>query len=181
MKKIVKSSFSVHLTIMRILGFYPTCSYKKVYKMYSYFVYCFLTIPVPTLATIYLLVEDHIDLLQLSNSGFLICQIGCFIAKFIPFWKHSKKIRDSIYMLENSLFTNHTTKQNYIIDECIRVCKRDFWLNMGLVLSALTSWAITPIVKGLFKLPVEIWIPYDFTKDSKTFYLTYFYVVTGNA
>ncbi|XP_064212292.1 odorant receptor Or1-like [Tribolium castaneum] len=181
MKQIVKPSFRIHLTLMQILGFYPTRSYKKLYKLYAYFVYCFLTIPVPTLATVYLLVEDNIDLLQLSNSGFLICQIGCFIAKFVPFWKKPEKIKRSIYMLENQIFTNHAPEQCKIIDDCIRICNRDCWLNLALVLSALTSWAVTPIAKGISKLPVEMWLPYDVNKDDKTYYLTYLFVVTGTA
>nr|XP_015839893.1 PREDICTED: odorant receptor Or1-like [Tribolium castaneum] len=42
-------------------------------------------------------------------------------------------------------------------------------------------WAVTPIAKGISKLPVEMWLPYDVNKDDKTYYLTYLFVVTGTA
>ena len=166
---------------MRILGHYPTRKHQTLYKIYAYFVYCVFTIPVPTLASVYLLTEKNVDLAQLSDSAFLICQVGCFIAKFVPFWKNSDKIRQSIYMLEEPIFSQHSPKQETILSECVRICSRNCWLNLSLVAMAFASWSTAPFARnmGAYNLPIKVWLPYDFTVNEKIFYLTYLFVIAG--
>jgi hypothetical protein len=178
---LVKKSFSVHLSTMRVLGFYPTRNHNKLYKIYAYLVYCLLTVPVPTLAVVYLLTEENVTLTKVSDNAFLICQVGCFIAKFVPFWKNADKIRESLYKLENPIFRNYTKRQENIINESTRICVRNCWLNVILVSAALASWATTPFFRsmGKFRLPVEVWLPYDVTRNSTAFYFTYCYVVAS--
>ncbi|XP_063911991.1 uncharacterized protein LOC135128842 [Zophobas morio] len=181
MYNLVKKSFRVHLYVMRILGHYPTRKHQTLYKIYAYFVYCVFTIPVPTLASVYLLTEKNVDLAQLSDSAFLICQVGCFIAKFVPFWKNSDKIRQSIYMLEEPIFSQHSPKQETILSECVRICRRNCWLNLSLVAMAFASWSTAPFARnmGAYNLPIKVWLPYDFTVNEKIFYLTYLFVIAG--
>ncbi|RZC40935.1 7tm 6 domain containing protein, partial [Asbolus verrucosus] len=171
------------LRIMRILGLYPLQRHKKLYTLYAYVVYCFLTVPVPTLATVYLFTAENVTLAQISDNAFLICQLGCFIAKFLPFMRNADKIRRSIYMLESPIFLNCTKKQEAILNEHIRICRRNAWLNLILVSFSVGSWAIAPFVrnKNTYQLPLHVWLPYNATSNAKTYFTTYFCVIAGVA
>ncbi|RZC31863.1 7tm 6 domain containing protein, partial [Asbolus verrucosus] len=85
----------------------------------------------------YLLLTDDVDLEQISDSAFLICEL-------LPFINNGDQIRRSIYLLECSLFNMYSKKQEKIIDEGIMICRRNCWIFLGFCGASLISWAIKP-------------------------------------
>ncbi|XP_063911980.1 odorant receptor Or1-like [Zophobas morio] len=164
---------------MRLLGFYPPQKFKKIYQLYAYAVYVTFTIPVPTLAAVHLLVSDNVDLAQVGDGSFMMFQVGCFIAKLVPFIFHSEVIRKSIYMLEWPVFNNYSRKQEVIIEKGVKTCKRITWLFLGFCVTAATSWAVTPLFGSGHTFPIEIWLPFDATSNKKIYVFTYIFIASG--
>ncbi|KAJ3656610.1 hypothetical protein Zmor_015674 [Zophobas morio] len=180
MQSLAKSSFRANLTAMQILGFYPPKNYKKCYKIYSYCVYVIFTILIPLLAAMNLLVGQEIDLGQISDNAFLVCQTGCFIVKFLPFVKNDDLVKKSIYMLEAPIFNIATTNdQREIILECVSTCRRNCRLFLTFCLITLINWAIIPFFIPGKHLPIEIWLPFNYKTDQKLYILSFLYAVAG--
>ncbi|XP_044258923.1 odorant receptor Or1-like [Tribolium madens] len=179
MKGTVKRFFKINLLIMQLLGFYPPNKYKNIYKIYAYAVYVFLTIPVPTLAGIHLLVTENVDLVQVCDSSFIIFQVGCFIFKLIPFIFIVDKVRESIYMMEWQILNNYTKQQEVIINNCVKICKRNTWLFLGFCVLSVITWASTPFFGSVHKFPITIWLPFDATADTKSYVLVFVFIVLG--
>ncbi|RZC38331.1 7tm 6 domain containing protein [Asbolus verrucosus] len=179
MEGLVKKSFSANLRVMRLLGFYPPQKYRKLYKIYAYGVYCFFTILIPALASLKLLLETDISLAQISENAFLVCQTGCFVVKFLPFIKSEDQIRRSIFTLECPLFAIYTKKQETIINECIEICRRNCRVFLSVCTITFFFWAITPFFMGGFKLPMDIWLPFDNQSGLGLYLFSFAFVVAG--
>lgn len=179
MTGLVKRSFRFHLIVMRTLGLYPPKRYRNLYKIHAYIMHIFFIIPMPTLAAVYLLVTENVTLEQISDSAFLICQIGCFIVKLLPFINNHEQVRRTIYHIEHPLFVMYSKKQEVMIIECIKICKRNCRIFLGCCLTTLTLWAIKPFLLKECKLPLQIWWPFDITKGPKVYFPAFVYCVLG--
>nr|XP_015840912.1 PREDICTED: odorant receptor Or1-like isoform X3 [Tribolium castaneum] len=179
MEGLVKKSFRVNLLVMQILGFYPPQKYKILYKTYAYVVYCAFTILIPVLAALNLLLGEDVDLEQISDNAFLVCQTGCFIIKFLPFVNNVAKIRNSLFMIECPLFHIYTKSQEYIIDECVATCRRNCRLFLTFCIITLINWSISPFFLPGNALPVEIWSPFEHKASRKFYFWSFVYVVAG--
>lgn len=180
MENLIDKSFGVHLRILQILGMFPTRRFTKLYTVYTYFMYYIVITPIPILVIINLLLKKHVDIVQISDNAFLTCQMACLSVKLIPFLRNIEAIWKTLDMLEQPLFTTSTQRQEKIINECIKTCKRNCWLFFVFCVLSLISWATKPIVQEGKKLPLEIWVPVDFATNTKVYCFTYIYVVLGN-
>lgn len=179
MEEIVGRSFRINFLVMQILGFYPPQKYKMLYKIYAYVVYCAFTILIPVLAALDLLLEEDVDLEQVSDNAFLVCETGCFIIKFLPFIKNVEKIKKSVFMIEHPLFHIYTKSQEYLIDECVTICRRNCRLFLTICIITLVNWAITPFFLPGDNLPIEIWLPFNYKANKKLYILSFVFVVAG--
>ncbi|XP_063912008.1 odorant receptor Or1-like [Zophobas morio] len=157
-QQLVKSIFGVNLLVMRVLGFYP---------------------PRKFLSTLYLVTDPNLNLDKVADSAFIICQLGCFIIKMLPFLLNGKEIRESIYMMEHETFVKFTREQEHIIQDCRKMCRRTSYLFLSFCSACLTTWAITPLFEKEPKLPIDVWLPYDFGKNKKLYLISYLYTFAG--
>ncbi|KAJ3656607.1 hypothetical protein Zmor_015672 [Zophobas morio] len=178
-KKLVKSIFGINLTVMRLLGFYSPRKCKHLYKLYSFTVYCMFTSLVPILSSLYLIMAPHVDLDKVADNAFVICQLGCFTIKVLPFVFNGEEIRKSIYMMEHPIFLVFTKKQETIIENCRTTCRRTSLLFLVFCIMCVITWGSAPFFESDYKFPIDIWVPYDFTKNSKLYFMTFFYVLAG--
>jgi hypothetical protein len=176
---LVKKMFGVNLKVMRLLGFYPSQEYRKSYKLYSYTVYCLFTTIIPVLASVHLITDPKVDLNKIADSAFIICQLGCFIIKMLPLINNADQIRSSIYIIEQPIFVAYSSKQEKIIEECIAICKRSSWFFLIFCIACVISWGITPFFDKEYKLPIDVWLPYDFKANLGLYLLSFVYIVAG--
>ncbi|KAJ3628473.1 hypothetical protein MTP99_015776 [Tenebrio molitor] len=177
MESPVKKFFTLNLFVMRLLGFYPSRRFKQPYRLYSFAVYIFFTIPVPTLAAIHLLADKDVDLTQVYDSS--LFQLGCFIFKLVPFVFNVDNVRESIYMLEWPIFNNYTTEQEKIIEKCVKTCKRNTWLFLGFCVVAFLTWAAKPFFQHGRGFPIEIWLPSNINVDTRNYVLIFLFIFFG--
>ncbi|KAJ3656609.1 hypothetical protein Zmor_015673 [Zophobas morio] len=164
---------------MRVLGFYSPRKYKHLYKLYTFAVYCMFTVLVPILSSLYLIMDPHVDLDKVADNAFVICQLGCFIIKMLPLMFNGEEIRKSIYMMEHPIFMIVTKGQETIIEDCRTTCRRTSLLFLVFCMLCIVTWGITPFFESDYKLPIDIWLPYDVTKNSVVYFMTFFYVLAG--
>jgi hypothetical protein len=179
MVSVVEKSFGTNLRILRMFGMYPPDKYKRVYKIYSYFIYCVMIAPIAILSCMYLLLED-VDMDLIADNAFLACQMACKIVKFLPFLINSDEIRRSIYLLECPIFTMYKERQQNIITECIRICNRNCKLFLSFCFFSIMGLAVKPLVANGKPLPLEIWLPLDFKQNPTVYYSLYAYMILGN-
>ncbi|RZC33174.1 7tm 6 domain containing protein [Asbolus verrucosus] len=160
---------------MRILGFYPPLKYKGLYKIFANIIYWFCTVSVPTLASIHLMVGENVDVVQISDSSFMIIQVGCFIFKLLPFIHNGDEVRNSIYMME-TLFTSYPENQRKLINECKKICHQITWLFFGFCILSLILFATIPLFGHGRKFPIEIWLPFNAKLKVSTYVGSYIFI-----
>ena len=134
---------------------------------------------VPILSSLYLIMAPHVDLDKVADNAFVICQLGCFTIKVLPFVFNGEEIRKSIYMMEHPIFLVFTKKQETIIEDCRITCRRTSLLFLVFCIMCVITWGIAPFFESGYKFPIDIWVPYDFTKNSQLYFMTFFYVLAG--
>ncbi|KAJ3656608.1 hypothetical protein Zmor_015673 [Zophobas morio] len=164
---------------MRVLGFYSPRKYKHLYKLYSFTVYCMFIVLIPVLSSLYLIMDPHVDFDKVADNVFVICQLGCFIIKMLPLMFNAEEVRKSIYMMEHTLFMIVTKEQEIIIEDCRTTCRRTSLLFLVFCMLGFVTWGITPFFEGDYKLPIDVWLPYDVTQNSVVYFMTFFYVLAG--
>ncbi|XP_063912009.1 odorant receptor Or1-like [Zophobas morio] len=179
MTELVRQLFSLNLTVMRLLGLYPTKKYKIIYKVYAYIVYIFFIVPVPVLPSLYLLLGENVDLALIAQNAFSIGETTCFVFKLLQFIRNADKIRKCIYLVESPIFTNYAKTQDQIMDDCVHVCTRNAKFFHFFCILTAGSWAVVPLFGNEYKLPLDVWLPYDTTGGGLPYTLTYIFMVTG--
>lgn len=178
MGKTVIKIFELNLKILRWLGFYPPQNYKLLYKLFANLVYCFCTVPVPTLAAVNLFVQEDLTLNQICDSAFMIFQMGCFIFKMLPFIHNAERIRKNLYMLEDLHFKCEKSQKIYI-NNCQRNCKIITWLFLCFCLASFTTWTCTPFFRDGHDFPIDIWLPFNATKTKTRYFLVLAMIAVG--
>ncbi|KAJ3656604.1 hypothetical protein Zmor_015671 [Zophobas morio] len=179
MTQLVRKLFSLNLSVMRLFGFYPTKNYKNIYRVYAYTVYIFFVVPTPILTSLYLLFGENVDLALVAQNAFSIGETGCFVFKLLQFIRNSDKIRRCIYMVESPIFTNYVKTQEQIMDDCVHVCTRNSNFFQFFCILTAASWAAVPLFGKEYRLPLDIWLPYDVTRGGLPYILSYIFLVSG--
>ncbi|RZC35895.1 uncharacterized protein BDFB_003881 [Asbolus verrucosus] len=178
---IVKESFSVNLRVMRAFGLYPPKKHKCLYKLHGFFMYGLFIVSIVLLGCLYLLLEENIDIVQVADNAFLISEMGCYIIKLLPFINNGDQIKRCIHYFESPFFRVSSDKQKKIIDDCNRTCRKISSIFLIFVTCAVTSWAIKPFFWKHYRLPVDVWLPFDATSSPHIYYPVYSFLVLGVA
>jgi hypothetical protein len=178
---LVRKAFAPNLRVMQFFGLYPSRKYKILYKIYAYIYYFILIVPPPILTSLYFVFGENIDLAFVAQNVFAIAETGCFVFKAFQFIKNAEKIRKCLYMMENSIFMTYTRTQAHIVDKYISVCTRNSYFFLFLCSLTAVTWSIAPLFGKEYKLPLDIWLPYDIdiTSGGRAYVLSYIFVVLG--
>jgi hypothetical protein len=179
MAGIVKQSFSVNLRIMRALGLYPPRKYKNLYKVLGFFMYSLFMICIGLLGFLYLLLDENIDIVQIADNAFLLSEMACYIIKFFPFINNGDEIKKCIHYFESPFFRVSSDKQKQIIESCNSTCRRINTIFLIFVTGSVTSWAVKPFFWKHYRLPVDVWLPFDATATPQIYYPVYSFLVLG--
>lgn len=179
MPTLVDQCFGMNLKIIRYLGYYPPQKNTFLYKLYSYAVYFFIVIPIPTLMITFLLTQEQLDLEMISNSAFPICELGSFIFRLPRFIIDCDQIHKSISLVELPVFLTFSKDQELIIKKCIFSYHRYIRVYLGFCILAWLCWAIVPFFAEKYILPVSIWVPVDISHGGLAYICFYVYLVIG--
>lgn len=178
--KIVLKTFKFHLTVLRLVGMYPPTQHKTLYKIFAYFMYFFFIVPVPVCGGMHLFQQQDLNINEIANNAFLVCELGCFIVKMLPFMNNGDEIRRCIYTMECPIFSACSEKQAAVIHEFSRISKRIYKVYVSLCMISVAFWAIKPMFFEETRLPLDIWLPYtDPLRNTKIYVVSYIMLVLG--
>ncbi|EEZ99312.1 odorant receptor 70 [Tribolium castaneum] len=180
MPSIIDISFKININVLCLAGLYLPDKFKSLYRVYTYLVYVFIVIPVPTLGCVYLLAQEKITFRQIADNLFLIAELGCFIPKYWPLVRHAERIKRCIHYFSAPIFKTDRKEHQEILDDCIKVCHQWSAFYFASVTAGFVSWSIRPISWENHILPTDIWLPFDpHTASSAKVASVYFYLVLG--
>ncbi|RZC36060.1 7tm 6 domain containing protein, partial [Asbolus verrucosus] len=173
---IIKQSFSINLAIMGALHLYPPDNRGYVYIIRAYIMYFFCIILLPFLILFYFLLEEEFDIMTMNfNAGFIV-ETMCFIIKLLPFMRHGHKIKICIHFFEDPYFTTRKEKHTKIIEDCIKICKRNSMAFLIGVTVGVICWVIRPFFRQGYTLPLDVWLPFSVEADLKMYYSVYLFL-----
>ncbi|RZC22679.1 7tm 6 domain containing protein, partial [Asbolus verrucosus] len=70
-------------------------------------------------------------------------------------------------------------KQTTVIDNCIKVCRRNTFIFLLCACSGVGSWATKPFFWEGRKLPVDVWLPFNTSEKLIIYYPVYFIITIG--
>ncbi|RZB39302.1 7tm 6 domain containing protein, partial [Asbolus verrucosus] len=136
-------------------------------------------VAITTLTSIHLLIEENVDIVQISDSSFLIIQVGCLIFKLLPFIHDGDGIRKNINKLENSLFAVYSEKQKRFMEDCKKNCQQVTWLFFGFCILSLILFTLIPLLGRSRNFPIEIWLPFEAKLQLLTYVTSYILITAG--
>ncbi|RZC42959.1 7tm 6 domain containing protein, partial [Asbolus verrucosus] len=179
MEGVIQRSFSINLRVMKACYLYPPLQHKCLYKMAAYLMHLCFVMLVPTLGILHLLLEDNLDMERVNYNAAFLAQTTCFTTKLLPFIRDGQRIRKCIDYFDSSLFTVTRQKQKTIIDNCIKVCRRNTFIFLVCAGGAVGSWATKPFFWEGHKLPVDVWLPFNTSEKLIIYYPVYFIIAIG--
>ncbi|RZC36662.1 7tm 6 domain containing protein, partial [Asbolus verrucosus] len=161
---------------MAFLCLYSPEKHNRFYKTQAYIFYCVFIILVPLLAILYLLLEEEIDIVEINYNAAFLSQTTCFITKLLPFVTNIDQIRKCIHYFGDPNFKAHNDGEKKIIDDCVRICRRNSTAFLIGVTGGVFIWDIKPLFGKDYALPIEVWLPFNPKGELKTYYCVYLFL-----
>ncbi|RZC39725.1 7tm 6 domain containing protein, partial [Asbolus verrucosus] len=178
----IKRSFNVNLSVMQAFGLYSAAEESTcLYKVMGYSMYCLFMFPIPIFGTLYLVLDENFDMMQLNDNAFLIAEIVCQFTKLFPFIHNANRIKTCIHYFEAPFFLLSRQKQLDILNKYSRICQRNSKLFLSAVITINIIWASKPLFGKEYKLPVDLWLPFELVAEPRAYYSIYLFLVIAVA
>ena len=178
MTSIITDSFHLTILILRCVGLYYNGKQSLAMKIWKYSVYL-LSVVMVVLALFNLFVEENIDMLQLNQLVVFLAEASSGVVKILLFMKNGSRIKKCIHFFGDRRFEPKNEEEKRILDECVRLCRRNVKIIVGALAFTDVIWNILPLWNPASALPVKIWLPFELIPGSPTLYLARFYVAIG--
>ena len=176
MVDVIASSFSVNLKVLK--AFFLYTPQEKNEKKRSYLMFSLFMFHVPVFGVLYFILEKNIDRQRMSDNGFVLAEMCCYIPKLLPFVVKADQIKKCIHYFEKSS-VELRPNQRAIIDKASKICRRNSLIFIVCMTGGFLSWASKPLFMPENRLPIDIWLPVDVKSDLKIYCAVYVWVVLG--
>lgn len=175
-------SLSTNICLLRLVGAWPQV-YLSRFGNYAYlaFIISFFLIPVSYFPLLYIYLSDNVDLVRISQTAFMSCELMLIAPKLIIVLVNHRKLKAVVRYWDIKHFYSlpplgskeiifKTTKQ------AKEICR---WFSCLCAFGAIT-WAAKPLQNlSCRMLPADMWLPFDPFKDNIRFALTYCHSFLG--
>jgi hypothetical protein len=178
MEEVVRQSFTLNLTIMKIIGLYPPRRYSRIYKVYAYTLYVTAMMPPTIFGILHFMFSE--DLTAINYSDFVMVGMIFYAPKLFPFVLNGDNIKKCIHYFDASHYTVLKHEHQKIIEECVHNCQRNsrvFFL--GCIVGLIGFIGQVFFREDVHKLPLNVWMPQSIQKQSILYYCIYFLLVMG--
>ncbi|KAJ3643973.1 hypothetical protein Zmor_026652 [Zophobas morio] len=179
MLNIIRKSFRTNLFIMRLGHVYPPQKQTTLFTIRAYLLQILFVVPVPVLGIVYLLTEKNLNVDRVNYNAAFLAQATCVIPKLFPFIRRGSRIRECILYFESFCVSLTKQHQKNIIDECIKVCRRNTLIFLVSVAGGVSSWAMNPIFWDGRNLPVDLWLPFNPYENWFVYWCVYVFAAAG--
>lgn len=178
MTDIINESFKINLRYLQFCGLYHPLEFKKLFKLKAFILYLFLNIGLLVLGYIRWFQEPETVIKTITPS--FLADSTSFTYKFAAFIINNRRIKNCVHFFDHSCFLSKKAKERKIIMDCVDHCQKVNFVYCVGVSGAIAFSLIPGLYTEGFLLPVEIWLPYDYTKSFLVYYMTYFAIFCGN-
>lgn len=160
---------------MKVVGAWPRNSFNKPANFaYLAFIVCFFLIPVSCFPLLHIYFNKNTDLIKISQSAFMSCELTLIAPKLIYLLFNHEKLKEVVCYWDSHtaapLKTNKMTQQ---------ARKLTTWFTL-LCASGATTWAAKPFQNlGSRRLPADMWLPFDPFKNDIRYVLTFLHSFVG--
>ncbi|XP_063914048.1 uncharacterized protein LOC135130575 [Zophobas morio] len=164
MTNTIKECFSLTIITLRFVGLYPDNNEPLVRKIWAYTLY-FLEVLLTILTLVNLILEDNLDTMVMNQMVIFLTETGSSCFKLLPFLINGHEIKHCINYFGHRRFAPKHPQAKKIMDDCIRVCKRNIRIFFGVVGVAAFFFNTFPLIREKYTLQVNIWVPYELSRD----------------
>lgn len=168
--------FSINIRIMSLLCLYDS---KKIHFIKTLKACCLVTlfgISIPFFGSLFFLFNSNLTEEQINNDAFLVVQMACQFGKLLICVLKMTKIKECMFYFDSTQNYGLKRRQVEIIDNCVKICRRNTLIFMGCIISGNIFWVSRPFMMGsTMTLPVDIWLPIDIN-NSKVFSFVYVFL-----
>ncbi|XP_063919465.1 uncharacterized protein LOC135134659 [Zophobas morio] len=180
MTNVIAESFHVVIFILKFCGLYHDGNRSVRLKIRTYVLY-FSGVLTSILTVIKLILEENKDIMQINQMVIFFTVAASGYLKLVSFLIDAPRLKKCIEFFGNTykavIIKNSEEKR--ILDDCLYVCRRNVNIYISVITFTGVCWNVIPLFDRKYRLPVNIWLPYEPTKRPVVFYVTYFYVVAA--
>jgi hypothetical protein len=179
MEEVVRQSFTLNLTIMKIIGLYPPRRYSRIYKVYAYTLYVTAMMP-PTIFGILHFMFSEDSKTAIYYSDFIMVGMMVYALKLFPFVLNGDNIKKCIHYFDASHYSVLKRKHQKIIEECVHNCQRNSRVFFLGCIAGVTGFIGQVLFReDVHQLPINVWMPQSIEKLPILYYCIYFLLVMG--
>lgn len=177
-----QKSLCINIFLLKLVGAWPrNCFNKPANFAYLAFIVCFFLIPVSCFPLLYIYTNENRDLIKISQTAFMSCELTLIAPKLIHLLSRHEKLRAVVcYWDAYSLDSVVSTRTNEIVSEMARKTRKlATWFTLLCALGAIT-WAAKPFQDLSSRtLPADMWLPFDPFKNDVRYVLTFLHSTVG--
>ena len=155
MERGAEYSFSLNITVLKIVGFYPVDSYKVVHKMYACLLYALVLIPVAIFSVLHFVFAE--DLTDFKYNDFIMVAMVFYAFKFFPWLVQSNKFKHCIHYFDDLRYVVEQQHEK-TVKECSGICRRNSQIFFASCLAAVIGF-VGQAFMNLEELPLNVWVP----------------------
>lgn len=175
----LQETFKVHIKAMHWWGIWPAKEYSLIYKIYSFCVYMFVTVPIAILPMLHLLLIKNDNFMAKVQNLFLNIQMCALVFKAYSILTNVEGVKKSFELLNSPWFNRQYPEQDHILLEAQKIARRNSLIFLFFCDGSLFGFSTLPLVTRSGKLPQDVWLPYDTSSFGIAYILTYIYIVIG--
>lgn len=171
-----QKSLNLNIFLMQLVGAWPKNSFNKPANFaYLTFIVCFFLIPVSCFPLLHIYLNANTDLIKISQSAFMSCELTLIAPKIIYLLFNHEKLRKVV-----CYWDSHTEITSLKTDKMIKQAKKlTMWFTL-LCASGATTWAAKPFQNFSARtLPADMWLPFNPFKNDVRYILTFLHSFVG--
>ena len=176
METIAGRSFSLSITVLKLVGFYPSNNHKLLHKLYGVILYIVAMIPITIMGLLHFALMT--DLADFKSNDFIMVAIIFYTFKLPPCLMNRNKIKDCIHYFDENYSSVVEEEQKKIMDECVATCRRNFKVFFITCMLAALGFLIQSLL-NLEQLPLNVWLPKSVRHNPVYFHFVRFLIHFG--
>lgn len=180
MCNIIENSFSISLLILEMLQLFTPYHKQHFFCKIISSIFCIsLTSIVPVFGALYIFLGINTTMRRMADNAFVVSGMWCYVPKLWPFFIKNSEIQECILYFKNPKFVTLRENQKIILETQSKICQRNSKLFIISMTIAVLVWAVRPFILHEHNFPVDVWLPFDASRNLKRYYAMYGIVAIG--
>jgi hypothetical protein len=176
MENIITSSFSLNLSVMKVIGLYPLKRHPYLYKLLAFVIYTFAMIPATVLGFLQLFFKE--DMKKVRHDDLAPFVVIFLSPKLLSIVTSGHRIEKCLQFLDVEFFTVVDSQHIKIINNCVKICRRNSVIFFSGCVVSVFGWTVKMFFReDIHQLPLDVWYPFEIRNT--LYYVLYVSLVLG--